>query len=62
MKMSINYTLYRGWDIEEFEISGEIHYRAVKNGTTIAIKGEQQELFDLLDSIDFRQKINYNTN
>lgn len=60
MKMSTNYTIYRGWDIEEFDVAGETHYQAVKNGTTIAIKGTQQELFDLLDSIDFKPKVSYN--
>ena len=60
MKVYTNYTIYRGWDIDEFEVSGEKHYKASKDGTSIAIKCSQEELFDLLDSIDFRPKVSYN--
>ena len=59
MKLSANYTYVRGWDVEEFEIAGETHARAVKDGTTIAIHGTATELIKLLDTIDNADKIGY---
>jgi hypothetical protein len=59
MKNDYNYIMHRGWDIEEFDVNGETHYRAIKNGTTIA-NPDLNTLVDILDSIDFPQSLRYN--
>ena len=51
--------MHRGWDIEEFEVNGETHYRASKDGTTIANPNLEQ-LIDILDDLDFPRSLRYN--
>jgi len=59
MKNEYNYIMHRGWDIEEFEVNGETHYRASKDGTTIANPNLEQ-LIDILDDLDFPRSLRYN--
>lgn len=58
MKFEYNYMMHRGWDIEQFEVNGETHYRAVKNGTTIA-NADLEVLIDILDELDFPPNLRY---
>lgn len=60
MKLLSNYTYHRGWDIEEFEVNGETHIQAVKDGTTIAIQGDLLKLVEILDAVDNTEKSVYN--
>ena len=59
MKNEYNYIMHRGWDIEEFEVNGETHYQAKKDGTTIA-NPDLNTLIDILDDLDFPRSLRYN--
>ena len=51
--------MHREWNIEEFEVNGETHYRASKDGTTIA-NPDLNILIDILDDLDFPRSLRYN--
>lgn len=59
MPFDYNEHLHRGWVIQEFTIGGEVHYRAIKDGTTIA-NPNLNALIDIIDELDFSSHLRYN--
>lgn len=59
MKYDYNEEYHRGWTIQQFTVGDEIHYRATKDGTTIA-NPDLNVLIDIIDELDFSPHLRYN--